>query len=124
MRDIGDVRIVLEDVGQASPSREADMRSAGARRCRWLALGSGLLALVAVAVVLWSQPRGADAPAMRATRWSLELPEGGELGWRGTSASLSKLGRGSPFLAGSADGSRMASIAGGIRFHRQSASAR
>ncbi|MCZ6597388.1 MAG: protein kinase, partial [Planctomycetota bacterium] len=108
MRDVGDVRLLLEDAAQASPPGPSSTTE-DARRYHMLAMSLGALALVvAVAALSGLFDAAGDPPTARATRWSQELPSGAELGWRGTSTNLSKLGRGSPLLAISDDGSRIA----------------
>jgi len=108
LRDVGDARVELEELA-ARPTDPVPAQDSRARRYRLLMAGSGALALFATAFALW-EPPGADRapPPAPVTRWQLELPRGAKLGWRGTSANLSKLGRGSPVLAISADGRRVA----------------
>jgi hypothetical protein len=111
---IGDVKLLLEG------ALEHESQSSGIppvvapaparpQRWPWVALAGGLL--VAGLFAFWS-PRGDDSPTTdpgaRQQTLALALPLGAHLGWRETSAALSKLGRGSPLIAGSPDGTRVA----------------
>jgi Tol biopolymer transport system component len=109
LRDIADVKLLLEDAAdQPRVPRFGVLRGR-----RW---GGGVLigsvAAVIVAAGAWTAilvggSNREDAPVRVGTR-TLATPLGTELGWRETSAALSKLGRGSPLLAISPDGERVA----------------
>jgi serine/threonine-protein kinase len=107
LRNIGDVKLMLESA-ISDPSTTTGRpvvveNEAGPPKRPLLLLGALAVALVVIGFLL---ARGGDVPAAEPT--VLAFPFAAELGWRETSANLSKLGGGSPMLAIAPNGMRVA----------------
>jgi len=109
LRNIGDVKIMLEgacsqSISTTGPIVITHAESAKSNRVLLAALVVTVLVAGTLAFFLMRGSNGGTtAPAAVGTT-TVALPNGTELSWRQTSASLSKLGRGSPLLAISPDG--------------------
>jgi serine/threonine-protein kinase len=112
LRDMGDARIALEELCSGAQERSGGVETeARGRRASGAVVVLTVLLVAACALAISGWLRSADSPEasdQSSTRWPLDLPQQGVLRWRGTSANLSKLGGGSPLLAISRDGRRVA----------------